>query len=162
MADQHHVEKKSGSNQPRAGRISQVTLSFIIEFSPNMAIFCRYAERKSIIDYVLLDPAEKLRTGVKFVPPRFKSSIIRAPVPWRQTLLVAKQYCRHNLFITNPIIQRIRVTWERRYRKQRFVDTQNLRGRSDNPLSPEEMQEKVFEQCRSAKDMLLNVRSYFI
>lgn len=115
------------------------------------------AERKSIIDYVLLDPAENLRTGVMQVPPRYKSSIVRAPVPWRQTLLVAKQYCRHNLFTTNPIILRIRMTWERRYRKLRFVDTQNLRGRMDNPLSPEEMQEKVMEQCKSTKDMLLNV-----
>ena len=117
----------------------------------------RLAEKKAIVDYVLLDPAEKLRTGVYNIPQEYQSCIIRAPVPWRTNLLVAKQFCRHNLFTTNPIIMRIRSTWEKRYRTLRFVNTAQLRGRQDNPLSPEEMKAKVLEQCKSAKDMLRNV-----
>ena len=78
--------------------------------------FFRLAEKKSIIDYLLLDPAERLRTNIMHVPSAYKSSVIRAPVPWKQSKVVAQQYCRHNLFITNPIIVRIRVTWEKRYR----------------------------------------------
>ena len=66
-------------------------------------------------------------------------------------------YCRHNLFITNPIIVRIRVTWEKRYRKERFVNTRKLRGKYDNPLSPAEMKTKIEEQCGNAKDLLMNV-----
>ena len=74
--------------------------------------------------------------------------------------------CRHNLFITNPIIVRIRVTWEKRYRKERFVNTKKLRGKYDNPLSPEEMKKKIEEHCGGAKDLLMNVnmislKSYF-
>ena len=125
-----------------------------------MFFFYREAERKAIVNYVLLDTAEKLRTGVSEVPSRYKSSIIRAPVPWRQSHLVAKQYCRHNLFTTNPIIVRIRLTWERRYRQLRFVETVNLRAKGDNPISPEEMKEKTMELCRNAKDLLLNVRLF--
>ena len=115
------------------------------------------AEKKAVVDYVLMDPAEKLRTGIYNIPQEYQSSIIRAPVPWRTSLLVAKQFCRHNLFTTNPIIMRIRSTWEKRYRNLRFVNTCQLRGRQDNPLSPDEMKAKVLEQCRSAKDMLRNV-----
>ena len=117
----------------------------------------RLAEKRSVLDYVLLDAAERLRANVTHLPIKFKSSIIRAPVPWRQNHTIAKQFCRHNLFITNPIILRIRVTWAKRYSELRFVQTQNLRGKGDNPLSPEEMQEKVLEQCKDAKDILLNV-----
>ena len=28
----------------------------------------------------------------------------RAPVPWRNSFLVSKQFCRHNLFTTNPVL----------------------------------------------------------
>lgn len=116
------------------------------------------AEKKSIVDYVLLDPAERLRVDILELPTKFKTSIIRAPVPWRNNYLVSKQFCRHNLFITNQIIMRIRTTWEKRYRTLRFVNTGHLRSKSNNPLSPDEMQEKVEEQCMVAKDILLHVR----
>ena len=52
---------------------------------------------------------------------------------------------------------RIRVTWEKRYRKERFVNTKKLRGKYDNPLSPEEMKKKIEEHCGGAKDLLMNV-----
>ena len=53
---------------------------------------------------------------------------------------------------------RIRVTWEKRYRKERFVNTKKLRGKYDNPLSPEEMKKKIEEHCSGAKDLLMNVK----
>ena len=108
----------------------------------------------------MLDPGERLRTNVMYVPSPYKSSVIRAPVPWKQSRVVAQQYCRHNLFITNPIIVRIRITWEKRYRRERFVNTRKLRGKYDNPLSPEEMKAKIEEQCSNAKDLLMNVSMY--
>ena len=55
----------------------------------------RLAEKKSIIDYLLLDPAEKLRTNIMHTPSSYKSSVIRAPVPWKQSRVVAQQAC-HN------------------------------------------------------------------
>ncbi len=119
----------------------------------------RVAEKRSIVDYVLMDPSERVRVNVPKVPRMFKPSIIRAPVPWRQSFLVSKQFCRHNLFITNPIVQRIRSTWEKRYTDLRFVTPAHLRTRNDNPLSPEEMRTKVLEQCENAKSILMNVRS---
>ena len=104
-----------------------------------------------------MDPTERIRTNVPKVPKTFKPSIIRAPVPWRQSFLVAKQFCRHNLFITNLIVQRIRSTWEKRYTDLRFVTPGQLRTRNDNPLPPQDMRTKVLEQCDQAKGILLNV-----
>jgi hypothetical protein len=104
-----------------------------------------------------MDPAERVRVNVPTVPQQFKPSIIRAPVHWRNNCLMSKQFCRHNLFITNPIILRIRLTWVKRYTCLRFVQTDKLRSKSDNPLSPQEMQSKVLDQCEAAKGVLLNV-----
>ena len=51
------------------------------------------------------------------------------------------------------------MTWEKRYRKERFVNTKKLRGKYDNPLSPEEMKKKIEEHCGGAKDLLMNVNT---
>ena len=64
---------------------------------PNVnSFFSRLAEKKAIIDYLLLDPAEKLRTNIMHTPSSYKSSVIRAPVPWKQSRVVAQQYCRQS------------------------------------------------------------------
>ena len=52
------------------------------------------------------------------------------------------------------------MTWEKRYRKERFVNTKKLRGKYDNPLSPEEMKKKIEEHCGGAKDLLMNVNIF--
>ena len=67
----------------------------------------RLAEKKSIIDYLLLDPAEKLRTNIMHTPSSYKSSVIRAPVPWKQSRVVAQQYCRQSSYkkVTRGVIQ---------------------------------------------------------
>jgi hypothetical protein len=62
------------------------------------SFFFRSAEKKSIIDYLLLDPAEKLRTNIMHTPSSYKSSVIRAPVPWKQSRVVAQQYCRQSSY----------------------------------------------------------------
>ena len=117
----------------------------------------RIAEKRAIVDYVLLDPSERVRVNVLEVPHRFKTSLIRAPVPWKTNYIVAWQYCRHNLFITNCIVQRIRVAWEKRFMAMRFVNTNHLRSRNDDPLSPEEMHERIIHQCKQTKDYLTSV-----
>ena len=37
--------------------------------------------------------------------------VIRAPVPWHQQVLIAREFCRHNLFMTHPVMQDIRNYW---------------------------------------------------
>ena len=119
--------------------------------------YFRAAEKRAIIDYVLLDPSEKVRVNVLEVPTRFKPSVIRAPVPWKTSYILSQQFCRHNLFITNDIIIRIRSTWEKRYAGLRFIDIKHLRSRMGDPLTPDEMQRRVLEQCKQTKETLTDV-----
>ena len=70
----------------------------------------RTAMKRAIIDYILLDYSERVRVNVLEIPTRFKPSVIRAPVPWRNNYLISKQFCRHNLFTTHSIVQRVSHT----------------------------------------------------
>ena len=36
---------------------------------------------------------------------------VRAPVPWRNTYHLAKESCKKNLFITNPVMMKIQNLW---------------------------------------------------
>ncbi|CAB4069328.1 DNAH [Lepeophtheirus salmonis] len=120
-----------------------------------------FAERVSIVNYILLDPKERKRLKISMAPPSgvLSSSckfIIRAPVPWHQSYIISKQYCRHNLFITNPIMQRIKVIWDLRYASLRFVQVHQLRNlKTMEPLSPKDMEEKILNQCDSARNTLM-------
>ena len=52
------------------------------------------AVKRSVVDYVLLDAGERKRINVHRVPKRFAIRVIRAPVPWHQSFITAKQFCR--------------------------------------------------------------------
>ena len=77
------------------------------------------------MDYALLDPEESSRLNVRPLGARRRdsswSSVVRAPVPWHQGFVVAKQFCRHNLFVTNPILLRIQIIWVKRWESCHIV-----------------------------------------
>ena len=52
------------------------------------------AVKRAVVDYVLMDEKERKRINVRKVPKRFATRVIRAPVPWHQSFLTAKQFCR--------------------------------------------------------------------
>ena len=92
-----YLPKKGRPNlkkyQPSIPKMGRPLWTFpYVKYIPQF--FFRLAEKKSIIDYLLLDPAERLRTNIMHVPSNYKSSVIRAPVPWKQSRVVAQQYCR--------------------------------------------------------------------
>ena len=107
----------------------------------------------------------------------FRHCVIRAPVPWHQSFVRSSQYCRHNLFITHPILIRIQacishfnqlrkeflhepnfqMIWFKRFEHLRFVSTSGLGSAANNksaPPSPQEMQKRIFEQCSRARTIL--------
>eukprot|EP00095_Tigriopus_kingsejongensis_P002576 maker-scaffold274_size229011-snap-gene-1.23 protein:Tk02576 transcript:maker-scaffold274_size229011-snap-gene-1.23-mRNA-1 annotation:"hypothetical protein LOTGIDRAFT_210054" len=112
------------------------------------------AVKTSVVQYVLMDPEERQRVGISAIPRAFPRLLVRGPVPWHQQFLIAQQFCRHNLFVLHPIILRLRILWHRRYHSLRFVNTNLLRNSRGEPLSPMDLQRKVFEQCQDARNVL--------
>lgn len=65
----------------------------------------------AIVDNILLDPAERTRLRIEQLPIHYPVLLIRAPVPWHQSVIRAKHYNDHNLFIGNEILRDIRDLW---------------------------------------------------
>ena len=118
------------------------------------------AVKKAIVNYVLMDEEERRRVNIESVPSlSYRPSIIRAPVPWRQSYLVSKQFCRHNLFITNPVVLKLTTIWNNRFYHLRFVQLDQLTNQRGDPLSPLEMKARIFDQCETARNTLLKVKT---
>jgi dynein heavy chain len=63
------------------------------------------AMKKSIVDYILIDPSEQERLRIPSVFDRYEAVTSRAPVPWHDSLLQVKQSIHDNLFVTNPVMR---------------------------------------------------------
>lgn len=126
------------------------------------------AIRRAVLEYILLDEGSRRRlnimTAVAEGGPAFpmaddySPAVVRAPVPWHQSYIVAKQFCRHNLFVTNPLVVRLNRIWINRFRKLRFVNTSLLINQRGDPLNPVDAKDKIFEQCFVSRNTLLKVR----
>ena len=52
---------------------------------------------------------------------------------------------------------RIQSIWDHRFSKLRFVQMEHLTNRHGDPLFPQDTKERVYEQCRTARNILLKV-----
>ena len=67
--------------------------------------------QKSIVDYVLMDSAEKKRLRIEACPQPHAHRTIRAPVPWHDSFHHAKQAQTHQLFVTNHLMTELHDLW---------------------------------------------------
>ena len=68
--------------------------------------------QKSIVDYVLRDSSELNRLRIASVPRVFPLKMIRAPVPWHDSMREAFDAQSQQLFITNRIMSELQLLWE--------------------------------------------------
>nr|XP_055037339.1 dynein axonemal heavy chain 3 isoform X1 [Misgurnus anguillicaudatus]XP_055037340.1 dynein axonemal heavy chain 3 isoform X1 [Misgurnus anguillicaudatus] len=113
-----------------------------------------FSLRKSIVDYILLDPDERVRLSISAVPKLFSSRVVHAPVPWSDSYQQAHSWLNQNLYIVNPMLLHIQKLWMSSFSSLRFVRLDDLSV--DHPLLPEEFEELVRTQCQTARDELLN------
>ena len=100
------------------------------------------AAKRSVLDYILLDTEERARLGISLRPEPWQPRVVRAPVPWHQNFLQAKQFCRHNLFSLNTVMIKLNDLWWRRYNTIRFVVPARLRGVEGGPVSPGDLEDR--------------------
>ncbi len=67
--------------------------------------------RKAIVDYVLMDSGELARLKIASVPRDFTQEIIRAPIPWHESLKRAREAQSLQLFTTNVVMQQLQELW---------------------------------------------------
>lgn len=72
------------------------------------------ANRKIILDYILMDPDELKRIGIThYYRPDYSSMSIRGPVPWHHMTKIKKEQLRHNLYIFRKSILMLNEVWKK-------------------------------------------------
>ncbi|ELK12134.1 Dynein heavy chain 3, axonemal, partial [Pteropus alecto] len=111
--------------------------------------------KKSIVDYILMDPMERKRLFIESVPRAFPQRAIRAPVPWHSGYRNAKKWNEEHLYTVNPMILSLEELWFAEFKDLRFVRTAEiLEGKL--PLQPHEYQDVIRKHCLEARQILLN------
>ncbi|NXA07095.1 DYH3 protein, partial [Sapayoa aenigma] len=110
---------------------------------------------KAIVDYILLDPAERERLSIRTTPRPFPRRVVCAPVPWHSSYKEVKTWNERNLFTVNSLMLTLQELWLSQYSQLRFVRTAEMLG-GHLPLLPEEFEEVVQRHCVEARDILQN------
>ena len=66
---------------------------------------------KATVDYILKDSAEMARLKIASIPRNFPQRIIRAPVPWHDSLSGAREAQMVQLFTTNTLMLELQQLW---------------------------------------------------
>ncbi|CAM4521786.1 dynein axonemal heavy chain 3 [Lepidochelys kempii] len=110
---------------------------------------------KNIVDYILMDPAERERLFIGNIPRAFPQRVIRAPVPWHSIYQEIKSWNENHLFIVNPMMLILQHLWFTEFSDLRFVRTKEMLS-GDLPLLPSEFEDLVRRHCMEAHDILQN------
>eukprot|EP00795_Rhopilema_esculentum_P000293 gene293-9945_t len=107
--------------------------------------------KRSILDYILLDPSEQERVGVS-VSPQVVYPAGREWFPWHDAFQNAKARMLSNLFITHEVIKEIQKLWFENYIDFRMIDVHLLS--LSMPLTLPELQKQVEDSCAKSKEEL--------
>uniref|UniRef100_A0A8C0FZW3 Uncharacterized protein n=1 Tax=Chelonoidis abingdonii TaxID=106734 RepID=A0A8C0FZW3_CHEAB len=110
---------------------------------------------KNIVDYILMDPAERERLFIGNIPRSFPQRVIRAPVPWHSVYQDIKSWNENHLFTVNPMMLMLQHLWFTEFSDLRFVRTKEVLS-GDLPLLPSEFEDLVRRHCMEAHDILQN------
>ncbi|XP_067562534.1 dynein axonemal heavy chain 3 isoform X1 [Pseudorca crassidens] len=111
--------------------------------------------KKSIVDYILMDPMERKRLFIESIPRAFPQRVIRAPVPWHSVYRNAKKWNEDHLHTVNPMMLSLKQLWFTEFKDLRFVRTAELLAEK-LPLLPHEYQDVIQKHCMEARQILLN------
>uniref|UniRef100_A0A8D3C251 AAA+ ATPase domain-containing protein n=1 Tax=Scophthalmus maximus TaxID=52904 RepID=A0A8D3C251_SCOMX len=70
-----------------------------------------FSLKKSIVDYILMDPAERQRLTIASIPKPFSRRVIRAPVPWTTSYREAHMWQSQHLFTASYIMVLLQDVW---------------------------------------------------
>ncbi|XP_018409373.1 PREDICTED: dynein heavy chain 3, axonemal-like [Nanorana parkeri] len=80
-----------------------------------------YAIKKSIVDYILLDPMEQHRLGIK-VSSKMSNRAGRHYFPWHESVNTARIKLKSNLHITHPIMSKVLLHFYTKYANFRLLN----------------------------------------
>ncbi|KAF3707583.1 Dynein heavy chain 3, axonemal Axonemal beta dynein heavy chain 3 [Channa argus] len=113
-----------------------------------------FSLKKSIVNYILMDPSERQRLSISNVPKSFPWRVIRAPVPWGTSCREVHMWLRQHLFTVNQILVLLQDIWLNSFSSLRFVRLEDLFA-TNLPLLPTEYLEFIQRQCQTTREELI-------
>eukprot|EP00794_Sanderia_malayensis_P006878 gene6878-7653_t len=146
------------SEQLVTGTHGKVHKSLLKNFAKVGAEFDKAAEenytqsiKKSILDYVLLDPSEQERLGIS-LPVETIHPAGRDWFPWHDSLRAAKSLIFNNLFITHQVVNEIQNLWFSEYFRFRMIDAELLF--KSMPLTMDAFKRLIENSCAKSRAIL--------
>ncbi|XP_052779096.1 dynein axonemal heavy chain 3-like isoform X2 [Mya arenaria] len=97
------------------------------EFIEEMQEDRRFAIKKAILDYVLLDSKEQERLGIP-VPHKPSNCAGRFQYPWHERVNEVREFIRKDLYITHPAMYTLLYHFHEKYGSFRLIDIPGLRS----------------------------------
>uniref|UniRef100_A0A336M3T0 CSON009294 protein n=1 Tax=Culicoides sonorensis TaxID=179676 RepID=A0A336M3T0_CULSO len=111
--------------------------------------------KRGFIKYLLKSKTEQARLQLVPEPPLYPMITIKAPVPWKCSIQVAKNRLEQVLMVNHPVIQALNMLWYNLYDNLIIVDSASLYT-GDVPFHAETITEMIHTSCRIARDILVN------
>lgn len=113
-----------------------------------------FALKQSIVDYILMDPAERHRLSIASIPKPFPKRVILAPVPWAENFREARLWQGQHLFTVGRIMLSLQEAWINSFSSLRFVRLEELFS-AGLPLLPSEFEALIQKQCTRTREELI-------
>lgn len=111
----------------------------------------RYNIKRGFMRYILQSDVERRRLQLELEPPEFPVVTIKAPVPWKCSIQVAKNRLEEVLMVNHPVLQAIQILWYNLYNDLLIVDTAKF-YKGDIPYHAENITEIINNCCKITRD----------
>ncbi|XP_076020504.1 dynein axonemal heavy chain 3-like [Genypterus blacodes] len=112
-----------------------------------------FSLKKSIVDYILMDPSERERLSICSTPRPFPRRVIRGPVPWADSYKEGHIWLNEHLLTVNHVMVQLQTSWLNRFSSLRFIRPEDLIP--SLPVPPAVFEQMVKRLCQSTREELL-------
>lgn len=117
----------------------------------------RFNVKRGFMRYILQSDTEKKRLQLELEPPEFPIVTIKAPVPWKCSIQVAKNRLEEVLMVNHPVLQAIQILWHNLYHDLLIVDTAKF-YKGEIPYHAESITEIINSCCKITRDVSISGR----
>jgi dynein heavy chain, axonemal len=112
----------------------------------------RFNIKRGFLRNILQSDAERKRLQLEPEPIEFPIATIKAPVPWKCSVQVAKNRLEEVLMVNHPVLQAIQILWYNLYHDLLIVDTAKF-YKGEVPYHAENITEIINSCCKISRDV---------
>jgi dynein heavy chain len=116
----------------------------------------RYSIKRHFMRNILSHADVRKRLQLELEPIEFPIATIKAPVPWKCQVTIAKNRLEEVLMVNHPLLQAIQMLWHNLYHDLLIVDTAKF-YKSEIPYHAENITEIINSCCKITRDV-----SYYV